>query len=228
MKALETAKKKADATDPALWAIEGETKTRLDDIYTRFGKETSERGEALADQAPASKEEDTTMDWAEKLMSHFWQVFNLAINRNKYKEGDRAFYEAPVGSDAHPWGQSEAEIVMWGNRLIKGEAKRIAAGGAAMTNPDIDEVKIAWDAFIVEHDKQSTAKDKYDDEQKDVEDMLPEVDDFIRNDLWAEIEHHFRREEPPSLRRKAREWGVVYRSRPGEEPEEGVLPPIEE
>lgn len=225
LKALQTSKEKAESTDPAQWAIAAETKTRLDDIYARFSKETGERGEALAAQAPASKKEDTAMDRAEKLMSHFWQVFNLAIDRDKYEEGDRAYYQAPVGSKEIPWGQTEAEIVLWGKRLIDGEAKRIAAGGTAMTNPGIDEVKTAYDAFMVEHNAQSAAKDKHDKEQEDVEDMRPGVDDFVRNDLWAEIEHHFRREEPPSLRRKAREWGVIYRSRPGEEPEEGILPP---
>lgn len=224
LKALQTAKEKAEATDPALWAIGSGTKTKLDDLYNSFSQEMAERGSALADQAPASEKEDTAMARAEKLMSHFWQVFNLAIDRGKYEKGDRAYYQAPVGSKEIPWGQSEAEIVLWGSRLIEGEATRIAEGGIAMTNPDIDEVKIAYDAFIVEHNAQSAAKDKYDDEQKDVEDMRPEVDDFVQNDLWAEIEHHFRREEPPSLRRKAREWGVVYRSRPGEEPEEGILP----
>jgi len=109
-------------------------------------------------------------------------------------------------------------------RLIKGEAKRIAAGGMPMTNPDIAEVQTAYNAFIVEHNKQSTAKDKYDSEQEDVEDMRPETDEFILHDLWDEIEFTFRKEEPSSLRRKAREWGVVYVSRPEEEPEEGILP----
>jgi len=225
LKALQTAKEKADSTDPAQWAFAAETKVRLDDIYTRFSREMQERGDALAGQAEASKEEDTTMQWAEKLMSHFWQVFNLGIDRKKYKASDRAFYQAPVNNEEHPWEQSEAEIVLWGKRLIDGEAKRIAAGGAPMTNPGIAEVQTAYDAFIVEHDKQSAAKDNYDSEQEDVEDMRPEVDEFIQNDLWAEIEFSFRREEPPSLRRKAREWGVVYVSRPGEEPEEGILPP---
>ena len=227
LKALQTAKAKAESTPEDQWAISKATYGKLVDIETHFSKEMQERGEALAGQAPATEEEDTTMDRAEKLMSHFWQVFNLAINRKKNEEGDRAWYQAPVGSKDIPWTQSEAEIVLWGNRLIEGEAARIAAGGAPMTNPDIAEVKTAYDAFIVEHNAQSAAKDKYDSEQEDVKDMLPEVDDFIRNDLWAEIEYYFRREEPPSLRRKAREWGLVYVSRPGEEPEEGILPPEE-
>ena len=47
----------------------------------------------------------------------------------------------------------------------------------------------------------------------------PAVDDMIM-DLWDTIEFNLRTEEPSSLRRKAREWGVVY-----DEAGEAELPP---
>ena len=40
-------------------------------------------------------------------------------------------------------------------------------------------------------------------------DQRPAVDDLIK-DLWDTIEFNLRNEEASSLRRKAREWGVVY------------------
>mgnify|MGYP001389624254 CR=1 FL=1 len=48
----------------------------------------------------------------------------------------------------------------------------------------------------------------------------PEADRIIR-DIWDEVEFALRRLDPPSLRRRAREWGVFYALRPGEpaEPE---------
>ena len=45
--------------------------------------------------------------------------------------------------------------------------------------------------------------------QEAVADQRPAVDDLIK-DLWDTIEFNLRNEEASSLRRKAREWGVVY------------------
>ena len=52
-----------------------------------------------------------------------------------------------------------------------------------------------------------------------VAEQRPAVDDMIM-DLWDTIEFNLRTEEPSSLRRKAREWGVVY-----DEAGEAELPP---
>lgn len=52
--------------------------------------------------------------------------------------------------------------------------------------------------------------------------LRPEADSVIR-DVWDEVEFALRRLDPPSLRRRAREWGVFYALRPGE-PEEPATP----
>ena len=67
-------------------------------------------------------------------------------------------------------------------------------------------------------DDRSAKKDAFDKEQEDVEAMRDQVDGLIR-DIWDEVEFAFRREEPSSLRRKAREYGVYYVTRRDEEPE---------
>ena len=56
---------------------------------------------------------------------------------------------------------------------------------------------------------QSTAKDAYDAGQEAVAAQRPSVDALIK-DLWDTIEFALRADEPSSLRRKAREWGVFY------------------
>jgi hypothetical protein len=44
-------------------------------------------------------------------------------------------------------------------------------------------------------------------------------------DLWDTIEFHLRHEPTPAgLRRRAREWGITYATRPGETPDEGAAP----
>ena len=46
--------------------------------------------------------------------------------------------------------------------------------------------------------------------------------DLLIKDLWNTIEFNLRTDDPTSLRRKAREWGVVY---DGDEEEEPPTPP---
>ena len=223
-KALKNAKEKANNTDPTQWAISTETKDRVDAFLPDWEQELAERGEALSGQTEASKTEDEAMGKAHTYMSHFWQVFNFGIERENYSASDRAYYQAPVNNSEIPWTFTESEILVWGKRLIDGEAARIAAGGVAMVNPTIDEVIVKYNAYVAAHNAQSTAKDEYDKEQEDVETKRPEADDLIL-DVWDEVEFTFRKDDPPSKRRKAREWGVVYVSRPGEEPENGEEPP---
>jgi hypothetical protein len=44
-----------------------------------------------------------------------------------------------------------------------------------------------------------------------VQDLRNEADLLIA-DIWDEVLFAYRKETPPSLRRKAREYGVVYRA----------------
>jgi hypothetical protein len=49
--------------------------------------------------------------------------------------------------------------------------------------------------------------------------------DALIKDMWDTIEFNLRSHDAPSLRRRAREWGVYYALRPGETPEPEPTPP---
>jgi hypothetical protein len=89
--------------------------------------------------------------------------------------------------------------------------------------PSIGEVQAALAAYTASGNEASRAKDKFDDEQGDIPALLPAVDKVIK-DIWDHIEFTLRDEDGPSRRRKAREWGVVYVQRPGEEPDPQPAP----
>jgi len=224
--ALQTAREKADATDPAQWAISPETKARIDAILPQWKTEVTERGSALSEQLEASKEEDEAQAFCALTSTHFIQVFNLGITRGVYKESDRAFYGIDGNDSNTPHITTEAETTRWAMAIIDGDAERMADGVAApMVNPSAADVQAALDDWQARHTTQSSTKDTYDKEQEDVEGMRPEVDDLII-DIWDEVEFTYRKDDAPSKRRKAREWGVFYATRPGEEPENGEeLPP---
>ena len=60
-------------------------------------------------------------------------------------------------------------------------------GQVAMQNLDINEIRVELERFLAFHDAQSTEKDRFDKENKDVLDMLPNIDDLLR-DIYDEDE----------------------------------------
>ena len=181
---------------------------------------------ALVAQTNATSRAEALGQSLERLISHFFQVFNLAVARGYYPASARAHYKLDVSRADVPLVLSQADRLTWAQNIVDGEAARQTAEGAAfkpMAMPAAAEVAAALTAYQTAHATASTAKTNYDLAQEAVEQQRPAVDALIL-DLWDTVEYFYRHDEPSSLRRKAREWGVVYMTRPGE-PEEPTPPP---
>jgi|SRR3972149_3798440 len=226
LKALQGAKNKADSLPGgAVRAFSDDTLAHLDAFLPNYNTQMQERGSALSVQSQASLDEDNAFDTCALFISHFIQVFNFGIERGVHPASARAFYQLDVNQEDLPRLTQESDVTLWGKNLIDGEAARVTAGGTPMQNPNIAQVTAKYNDWIAKSNLQSNKKDSYDKEQEDVAALREECDDLIL-DIWDEVEFTFRKDEAPSKRRKCREYGVVYVSRPGEEPEEGVLPPV--
>jgi hypothetical protein len=92
-----------------------------------------------------------------------------------------------------------------------------------MSMPSIGDVQAALDAYTAAAAAASAKKDAADAEQEDINPLQAPVDKIIK-DCWDTIEFNLRDLDGPSRRRKAREWGVVYVARPGEEPDPEPAP----
>lgn len=224
LQALQAASTKAAATDPAELAFSSETKTALDNTLPQWKQELQERGQALSAQAAATEELAVRRARLRMWVSHFFQAFNMGVARGVCQASERAFFQLDVSSESLPSLDGEADLLTWAERIVAGETARTAAGGVAILQPSATEVGTELTAYQTYRATQAAAAGAYDREQEDVERMREQVDRLIR-DLWDEVEFRFRREQPSSMRRKAREYGVTYASRPGEPPEpEGPLP----
>jgi hypothetical protein len=162
----------------------------------------------------------------EQHVSHFFQVFNLGVARGKFAASDRAFYQLDASDGAAPALTSHADRLTWAQNIVAGEAARQTAAGpayVAMAMPAAAEIGAAQTAYLNSLEPASTAKDNYEAAQVNVQNLRPAVDAVIV-DLWDSIEFAFRHDDPPTLRRKAREWGVVYAPRPGETPDPTPTP----
>jgi hypothetical protein len=217
LRALNTAKAKAKVTDPSALAFDAATLARLDTALPQFSKEVQERGAALSAQALATAKANPVRKTLNMYIRHFIAVFNLGVDRDKYPAASRAYYQLAVDYHQLPSLGSDAENIQWANNIVAGEAARVSAGGDAMENPTAAEVESVLTDLQNALAAQTPAKDAYDKEQEDVENMRADVDDVLA-DIWDEVLFTFRKGAAPSMRRKAREYGVVYRLSNNEEP----------
>jgi hypothetical protein len=206
--ALNAAKAKHTALGPASFLTTA-TKNRLLAIQPTFLGKYNDI--AVAKQAMVTLTNTKTgyLHTARMFNSHFIQVFNLGIERGTFPVQDRTFYQIDVSSAQVPEMDAEAQVVLWANNLITGDANRILSGGAAMAMPAIAEVSTALtnlDGTLMPH---SAAVDAYDGALESLADENEEADAVIKK-VWDEVETFHNEEEPSSQRQNAREWGVIY------------------
>ena len=227
-KVLEKTSEKSSSTPAEQWAISTETQTRLTTLYPAFRQEMAERQEQFAKQAEATEMENAQQVVLRRCVSHFFQVFNLAVERGVFRASDRLYYGLNANQSELPKLGTEQDLTTWALNLVLGEQKRTqqadpeAAEPVPMSNPSAAEVQAELTKYSELSSAQSVEKQAFDAENKDVLDMLPEIDELIR-DIYDEVEFYYRKETPANRRKLARQWGVVYVSRPGEEPDEEVV-----
>lgn len=215
--ALQSAKAKYDATDPADRAYSDETYVKLEVVLPEYLANLQKRGMALSAQASAGEKANPTRRSTRLFISHFIMSFNMGVLREEFKGADRAYYQLDVSSDSVPKLTTDDDLVQWANNISAGETARTAAGGTPMANPDAVQVEAQLATLNPLLAALSTRKDAYDNAQQQVEDLRTTADDVIA-DVWDEVLFTYRKDEAPSMRRRAREYGVVYKPSKGEDP----------
>lgn len=144
---------------------------------------------------------------AKMYISHFIQVLNMAILRGEMKPNSREYYGLK-GKKLPDLDTTEA-ILEWGKKLIEGEAKRAAAGGAYMMNPRISMVKIEYERFAA---AARTNEFRLTNDQRTAEFIadLRKRSDSIIQDIWDEVEAHFNNLPAEERRAACAEYGITY------------------
>lgn len=218
LKAMRTGKDRKDAIPaPLVIPYTATTAAKLDLFYPAYKLKVEAMELALQAQTNVSATVQDTRQMAEWLISDFFSALQSAIRRKLFNASVRAYYGLAVSDEKIPRIKTEADIVFWGDKAATGEAARIAAGGAAITFPSIAEVNTAVNNFKNPNQAQANAKEAYDAAQEAVEADKAEADKLILK-MWNETETAFDDGDKPSMRRKAREWGVIYVPTPGETP----------
>ena len=142
---------------------------------------------------------------------------NRAIRREVLQPTDRTYYGIAIDNDKALKIVNETELKNTDQALTNGETNRLADGGAPITYPSIGEVNAAVSSFITLDNSQTPAKAAFNLRQEELAALNDEADRLILK-LWNETETTFDTGDKASMRRDAREWGVVYKPTPGEAP----------
>jgi hypothetical protein len=207
--ALKAAKLKKDNTAAANIAITPATSNRLDTIYTQFGAARNTLSVKQAESILSTSQKTRLLAKLALKGSHYMQVLNMHIAEEIFPAAYRAYFKIETSSTALPPLKTEADIVAAAQSILDGEPNMIAAGGTAITFPTKAAIKTLLDAVEAKQNEQSIKKDATDAAEQALGTLNAEADAVIKK-VWDEVETYWNEEPTESMRRKAREWGVVY------------------
>jgi hypothetical protein len=194
---------------PGEISITPPTKVRLLAIAPLWSDAILTRDDSIASKTGATAVVDSTQVTLAMFVSHFFQVFNFGVARGKYLNTDRAFFHLPIDSSVLPNMDSEANLLLCSNRIIVGDAARVTAGGAAMSNPSAAEVGAALIAFQAAKNDQDVKEAAYKATLLVLNGLRPEADAVILK-VWDETESFYNELPAPAMRDKGRLWGIRY------------------
>lgn len=224
IRALKTAIEKADGYDnPYGLPFSFRTVGMARNFLPRFEAAHIFYMECFNRQAKAGRIHQANVKMARLYLSHFIQVFNLAVIRSEIRVAHKAYY----GLDACPSLpdlSSEQALLEWGRKIIAGENRRTSQGGIPIYNPTIAKVKVHYDIFAESYEKQRGLQTATARSQAAVASMRREADALIL-DLWNQVEEKFSQVEPVDKRLElCRAYGLVYYYRTSEKIKSGVEP----
>jgi hypothetical protein len=209
LRALKIAYIKGKELPPFKLAFSQATFTKVQAFLAQFEHALVVHKSAFNNQVNKSKDYLNALKKAKLYVSHFIQVINMAILRGDMPSAVRAFYGLEEYENKVPLLNTEAEVLKWGELIIKGEASRTLRGMAPVTNPTIALVKVRFEDFKDSYNFQKTLQKNNNRTLQDLAKLRDNADELIAK-IWDEVEDSFR-ELPDALRReKAKEYGITY------------------
>jgi hypothetical protein len=209
LRALKIAYIKGKELPPFQLAYSQATFTKVQAFLAQFEHALMVHKSAFNNQVSKSKDYLNALKKAKLYISHFIQVINMAILRGDMPANVRAFYGLDDYDNRVPLLNTEAEVIKWGDAIIKGEAVRTLKGMAPVTNPTIALVKVRFEDFKDTYNFQKTLQKNNSRTLQELARLRNNADELIAK-IWDEVEESYH-ELPDELRReKAKEYGLTY------------------
>lgn len=208
LRALEAAFKKMNAHQGGKLAFSYKTVEELKNNKAKFESQLKLYENNIKQQSEKLQAYKSAMDVARMYVSHFIQVLYLTSERGEINGGIK-YYGLGEFEGKVPPLNSEEEILLWGEKMVSGEQKRIQNGGSAIYNPSIALVRIKLEEFkdaamYMQNLKRNTTRS-----YEKMQELRKSTNDFISS-LWNEIEENIVTDDPKHKRQLAQEYGLVY------------------
>jgi hypothetical protein len=216
LRALETAISRCEGQSFGNEVVSFATIFEAKNCCSVFGSQLGQYQKVLENQINANKQYQQIVANARMYISHFIQVFNLAVIRGDIKAEHKRLYRLEPDTHIVPDLSTDSAILEWGKHIIDGESERIRNGGTPIYNPAISKVKVHYEIFKEYNGKHKLHHDITNRNRGGLVELRKKCDDLILS-IWNQVEEKFKNEEPSERLRKCQEYGVVYYYRKGEE-----------
>jgi len=209
LRSLKIAYVKGRDLPPFKLAYTQPTYTKVQIVLPQFEQALLMHRLAFNNQVVKSKDYINALRKAKLYISHFIQVINMGIVRGDLPSNIRAFYSLEEYDNKVPLLNTEADVIKWGEAIIKGETDRLRKGLPPITNPSIALVKVRFENFKESYNYQKTLQKNNTRTLLELSKLRTDVDSLISK-VWDEVENTYR-ELPDEIRReRAKEYGLVY------------------
>ncbi|MCF8464575.1 MAG: carboxypeptidase-like regulatory domain-containing protein [Flavobacteriales bacterium] len=216
-RALSTCKEKMDATAVANRPFSPALAVELTDGQVDFLKRIDLVNAAKSNQTIQSAVVAPLHKVARFWVNHGYQALINACIRGQFPNGTKSKFGLTLDAMGGPNMDSDSKLSQAATTYIHAETTRRLDGDTPISFPDLADIELHFEAFRVANQDLSTLKLLYDDAQE----ALAAADsgaDLLILRLWNAIEATYDTGNKPSMRRKCREWGLVYVPSKGETP----------
>ncbi len=209
LKAMHKALQRSEGVPPFKLSYSVSTHQEMKFFYPEFKHAIEYQKEALDRQTEKNKIHQECLKKARLYISHFIQVLNFAIIRGEVKIETRNIFGFDASEKKLPQLNTEADVIEWGEQLIKGEQLRLLKGLSPITNPTIARVKVHYEDYLRAHKSQKYLQETHNKALKKIAQLRLKADDIIVK-LWNEIEGHYSNLPTDEKRVMAEQFGVAY------------------
>ena len=195
-----------------------ETLDLLGDLSRRIDAHYHVINSQLGNRVALNEQASEAVERLKTYVRDTWEFVRRLRNRERLATAVFAYYGlsqdgvSPALSNRDEW-LSMAESV------IAGDARAVAAGYPAVASPSAAETQAVLDSAKAALLAAEQADNEYEKRQRALAELRSEIDDLFRR-VVAELRFRLYDREPSNQRRVMRKYGVRFRYRPGEQPDE--------
>jgi hypothetical protein len=186
----------------------GSTTAKLEYIEPRYILASTALANAKSAEMLATAVKNASLALLKRGCSRFIKVFVEAAEDGDFPITDYAFYHLD-GKGTLPAMTTEEEIKTVATNLITGETARVAAGGAAMTNPSIAMIITRNTRLQIDASAQRFAADANVEAERALDGLNALADEALLF-VYNEVETHFSNLSKSATRVEGKKWGIKY------------------